>query len=133
MKRKELAVVYLANDGKRFITKEEAVEHDKLLDAQEDFNNKRRSSTVKEISKVFTQILEENNWGVYYISKPINQLNVQDGDSPLFTVNKVDENTVRNAFLQELDKRIKQAEEKEWNQQRSSQDDSKTTLNSDTG
>ena len=133
MKRKELAVVYLANDGSKFITKEEALEHDKMLDSQEDFNNKRRSNKVKEISKIFTQILEENNWGVYYISKPINQLNVQDGDSPLFTVNKVDENTVRNAFLQELDKRIKQAEEKEWNQQRSSQDDSKTTLNSDTG
>ena len=131
MKRKELAVVYLENDGKRFITKEEAVEHDKLLDAQEDFNNKRRSSTVKEISKVFTQILEENNWGVYYISKPINQLNVQDGDSPLFTVNKVDEDTVRNAFLQELDRRIKQIEESEWKS--TSQADSKTNLNSDTG
>jgi len=133
MKRKELAVVYLANDGSKFITKEEALEHDKMLDAQEDFNNKRRSSTVKEISKIFTQILKENNWGVYYISKPINQLNVQDGDSPLFTVNKVDEDTVKKAFLQELDKIIKQVEEKEWNQQRVSQDDSKTNLNSDTG
>ena len=133
MKRKELAVVYLANDGSKFITKEEALEHDKMLDEQTNSINNRRRFKVKEIGKVFTQILKENNWGVYYISKPINQLNVQDGDSPLFTVNKVDENTVRNAFLQELDKRIKQAEEKEWNQQRSSQDDSKTTLNSDTG
>ena len=131
MKRKELAVVYLANDGSKFITKEEALEHDRMLDARKDFINNRRSVKVKEIGKVFTQILKENNWGVYYISKPINQLNVQDGDSPLFTVNKVDEDTVRNAFLQELDRRIKQIEESEWKS--TSQTDSKTNLNSDTG
>ena len=131
MKRKELAVVYLANDGSKFITKEEALEHDKMLDEQTNSINNRRRAKVKEIGKVFTQILEENNWGVYYISKPINQLNVQDGDSPLFTVNKVDEDTVRNAFLQELDRRIKQIEESEWKS--TSQADSKTNLNSDTG
>ena len=131
MKRKELAVVYLANDGSKFITKEEALEHDKMLDEQTNSINNRRRVKVKEIGKVFTQILKENNWGVYYISKPINQLNVQDGDSPLFTVNKVDEDTVRNAFLQELDRRIKQIEESEWKS--TSQADSKTTLNSDTG
>ena len=131
MKRKELAVVYLANDGSKFITKEEALEHDRMLDARKDFINNRRSVKVKEIGKVFTQILKENNWGVYYISKPINQLNVQDGDSPLFTVNKVDEDTVRDAFLQELSRRIKQIEEREWKS--TSQADSKTNLNSDTG
>ena len=131
MKRKELAVVYLANDGSKFITKEEALEHDKMLDEQTNSINNRRRVKVKEIGKVFTQILKENNWGVYYISKPINQLNVQDGDSPLFTVNKVDEDTVRNAFLQELDRRIKQIEESEWKS--ASQVDSKTNLNSDTG
>ncbi len=131
MKRKELAVVYLANDGSKFITKEEALEHDKMLDEQTNSINNRRRVKVKEIGKVFTQILKENNWGVYYISKPINQLNVQDGDSPLFTVNKVDEDTVRNAFLQELDRRIKQIEESEWKS--TSQADSKTNLNSDTG
>lgn len=131
MKRKELAVVYLANDGSKFITKEEALEHDKMLDEQTNSINNRRRVKVKEIGKVFTQILKENNWGVYYISKPINQLNVQDGDSPLFTVNKVDEDTVRNAFLQELDRRIKQIEESEWKS--TSQTDSKTNLNSDTG
>ena len=131
MKRKELAVVYLANDGSKFITKEEALEHDRMLDARKDFINNRRSVKVKEIGKVFTQILKENNWGVYYISKPINQLNVQDGDSPLFTVNKVDEDTVRDAFLQELSRRIKQIEESEWKS--TSQADSKTNLNSDTG
>ena len=131
MKRKELAVVYLANDGSKFITKEEALEHDKMLDEQTNSINNRRRVKVKEIGKVFTQILKENNWGVYYISKPINQLNVQDGDSPLFTVNKVDEDTVRNAFLQELDRIIKQIEESEWKS--TSQADSKTNLNSDTG
>ena len=131
MKRKELAVVYLANDGSKFITKEEALEHDRMLDARKDFINNRRSVKVKEIGKVFTQILKENNWGVYYISKPINQLNVQDGDSPLFTVNKVDEDTVRDAFLQELSRRIKQIEEREWKS--TSQADSETNLNSDTG
>jgi len=131
MKRKELAVVYLANDGSKFITKEEALEHDKILNEQTNSINNRRRVKVKEIGKVFTQILKENNWGVYYISKPINQLNVQDGDSPLFTVNKVDEDTVRNAFLQELDRRIKQIEESEWKS--TSQADSKTNLNSDTG
>ena len=131
MKRKELAVVYLANDGSNFITKEEALEHDKMLDEQTNSINNRRRVKVKEIGKVFTQILKENNWGVYYISKPINQLNVQDGDSPLFTVNKVDEDTVRDAFLQELSRRIKQIEEREWKS--TSQADSKTNLNSDTG
>ena len=131
MKRKELAVVYLANDGSKFITKEEALEHDKMLDEQTNSINNRRRVKVKEIGKVFTQILKENNWGVYYISKPINQLNVQDGDSPLFTVNKVDEDTVRDAFLQELSRRIKQIEEREWKS--TSQADSETNLNSDTG
>ena len=131
MKRKELAVVYLANDGSKFITKEEALEHDKMLDEQTNSINNRRRVKVKEIGKVFTQILKENNWGVYYISKPINQLNVQDGDSPLFTVNKVDKDTVRDAFLQELSRRIKQIEEREWKS--TSQADSETNLNSDTG
>ena len=133
MQTKELAVVYLASDGKRFITKEECDKHQKMLEHKKDLINERRRKKVEEMGKLFTQVLEENNWGVYYISKPINQLNVQDGNSPLFTVNKVDEQTVRKAFLQEFERRIKQVEEEQWKQEHTSQDDSKANLNSDAG
>ena len=133
MQTKELAVVYLASDGKRFITKEECDEHQKMLEYKKDLNNERRRKQVEEMGKLFTKVLEENNWGVYYMSKPINQLNVQDGNSPLFTVNRVDEETVRKAFLQEFERKIKQAEEQKWKQENTSQDDSETSSNLDTG
>ena len=108
----ELRIVFLAKDGKAFLTQEEAMLHEnKTKEAKEE-----EDMTVIELVQ---KILEDNNWGVYYKSKPLQNLQVQDG-VPLLRVNDVGLSIVS----QEIDKALNELEERICKTQKHSQKDS---------
>ena len=108
----ELRIVFLAQDGEAFLTQEEAMLHEnKTKEIKEEEN-----MTVIELVQ---KILEDNNWGVYYKSKPLQNLQVQDG-VPLLRVNEVDISTIS----QEIAKTINELEERICKTQKHSQEDS---------
>ena len=49
------------------------------------------------------KVLLNQNWGLFYRGKPIEQLTVQ-GDTPLFKVNEVSFESVEKALKETLDK-----------------------------
>ena len=110
----ELRIVFLAKDGRPFIEERDAIAYEK---------NKSKNSRGKRMTiiSLIQKILENNNWGVYYKAKPLQNLQVQDG-VPLLRVNDVSIETV----CQEADKILNELEEgnDKWKEQKPSQKDS---------
>ena len=108
----ELRIVFLAQDGEAFLTQEEAILH-------ENKTKKTKEEEDMTVIELVQKILEDNNWGVYYKSKPLQNLQVQDG-VPLLRVNEVDISTIS----QEIAKTINELEERICKTQKHSQKDS---------
>ena len=111
--KSELRIIFLAEDGKPFFTEEEAIMHENKSQQ----NEKEVDMTVVDLIK---KVIEDNNWGIYYKSKPIQNLQVQDG-VPLLRVNEVDLATVSD----ELSKALNELENKLCKIQEHSQASSK--------
>tara|TARA_R100001594_G_scaffold55635_2_gene89260 strand:+ start:33 stop:383 length:351 start_codon:yes stop_codon:yes gene_type:complete len=92
----ELRIVFLARDGKAFLTKAEALSHEN----ENKETSHRRNMTIADLIQ---KMLEDNNWGVYYKAKPLQNLQVQDG-VPLLRVNDVDLSTVTQEVNTTLNK-----------------------------
>ena len=107
----ELRIVFLAQDGEAFLTQEEAILH-------ENKTKKTKEEEDMTVIELVQKILEDNNWGVYYKSKPLQNLQVQDG-VPLLRVNEVDISTIS----QEIAKTINELEERICKTQKHSQKD----------
>ena len=90
----ELRIVYLAKNGKTFLNESDAISYDNSIKT----NKQRGSMTIADLIK---KVLEESNWGVYYKSKPLQNLQVQDG-VPLLRVNDVDLSMVTQKVNQTL-------------------------------
>ena len=97
--KSEIAVVYITTDHRKFIEHEDAVHHELRIQNNKDRVNQKRKN-IMNIKNVFLKMLEENGWGIYHHSNPIQSLQVKDGP-PLFRVNKVEDETV--------DKRLEEA------------------------
>ena len=116
MIKTELSIVFITSDGKHFAYKEDAEIH-------ESNKKKNKDRSLMTISTIIQKVLEDNNWGIYYKAKPLQNLQVQDG-VPLMRVNDVDIQTISQA----LNKELNHMEERtvEWKDQSNvSQTDSK--------
>ena len=115
----ELRIIFLADDGKAFITEEEA----------ENYNNNKQQVKRKNtmtIVELIKSVLDKKNWGIYYKSKPVQNLQVQDG-VPLFRVNEVDSESINHALefeLNEIEERVKACTQQSDSQTESKQKES---------
>ena len=78
---------------------------------------------IMNIVELIMQVLNEENWGVFYKNQPIQPLEMQDGNA-LYKVNQVDEDQIETALEKALTK------DKPWE---SSQTNSNQNKNSTTG
>ena len=61
---------------------------------------------------ILMNILKENNWGIFYKSKPMQTLSLQD-DTPLLRINEVDNESIEDAVLNFI-KQLKLKDLKNW-------------------
>ena len=94
--KQELDVIYIAKDGTRFISYEEAVKYaDKLSNREKE----EEARLFMDIEKVLA-VLEERGYGVYYKSQPLRQMAVQ-GEPPIYQINEVSNEEVIRAVSEE--------------------------------
>ena len=55
----------------------------------------------KKIKEIILKILQRNNWGIYFKGKPLQELPVS-GESSMYRVNSVRDESVRDAISEEL-------------------------------
>ena len=110
--KSELRIIFLADDGTPFFTEEGAIKH-------ENKSHENKQEVDMTIVDLIQKVIEDNNWGLYYKAKPLQNLQVQDG-VPLLRVNDVDLATVSA----ELSKALNKMEENLCKIQEHSQKDS---------
>jgi len=91
------------------------------IDRERKLQKKQR---IMDIVELIMQVLESENWGVFYKNQPIQPLEMQDGNA-LYKVNQVDESEIETVIQKALMKG------KPWEE--SSQIDSSQNKNSTTG
>ena len=67
---------------------------------------------VADMVDILMEVLKENNWGVFYKSKPMQTLSLQD-DAPLLKINEVDRESISDAVLDVI-KQLKLKDLKDW-------------------
>ena len=120
--KKELESVYIDSSGKRHLDYMEAL----CAETQIQTCRERKLQKIQRIMNIvelIMQVLNEENWGVFYKNQPIQPLEMQDGNA-LYKVNQVDECEIETALEKTLTK------DKPWE---SSQTNSNQNKNSTTG
>lgn len=98
--KSELETVYIDSSGTRHIDYAKAMCAEAQIQLAKDAKFKQRQKIMK-IVELIMQILESENWGVYYKNQPIQPLEMQDGNS-LYQVNRVDESEIENVIEKAL-------------------------------
>ena len=62
-----------------------------------------KQKKIMDIVELIMKVLKSENWGVYYKNRPMQHLEMQDGNS-LYKVNQVDESDVESTIEQALTK-----------------------------
>ncbi len=60
-------------------------------------SKQKREDRMTKLIDILLDVLEQNNWGIFYKSEPMQTLTIQDG-SPLLKINEVDEDVVEQAI-----------------------------------
>ena len=94
--KSELETVYIDSSGTRHIDYAKAMCAEAQIQLAKDAKFKQRQKIMK-IVELIMQILESENWGVYYKNQPIQPLEMQDGNS-LYQVNRVAESEIENVI-----------------------------------
>ena len=87
--QKELDTVYITTSGDRFLKEMDALCAQSQIQQAKESKEKRRKKIMNMVD-ILISVLKENNWGVFYKSKPMETLDLQD-DAPLLSINEVDE------------------------------------------
>ena len=98
--KRELDVVYITSAGTRHLKKKEAIVQESQIQISRQAR-RRVKKNIMDIIDIILNTLKDNNWGIYYKSKPLQTLQIQDG-SPLLKVNEVDEELIENAVEEEI-------------------------------
>tara|TARA_Y100000310_G_scaffold343634_1_gene452202 strand:+ start:1881 stop:2327 length:447 start_codon:yes stop_codon:yes gene_type:complete len=109
--RAELETVYVTSSGSKYLKKMDALCAESQIQQASESREKRRKR-IMDMVDILIQVLKENNWGVFYKSKPMQTLTLQD-DSPLLKINEVDAESVENAVLSVIEK-LKTKDLKDW-------------------
>ena len=97
---KELDTVYIDSSGKRHLDYMEArcAESQILACRERKLQKKQR---IMDTIELIMQVLKSKNWGVYYKSRPMQLLEMQDGNA-LYKVNQVDECEIEKVIEEAL-------------------------------
>ena len=109
--RAELETVYVTSSGSKYLKKMDALCAESQIQRASESREKRRKR-IMDMVDILIQVLKENNWGVFYKSKPMQTLTLQDY-SPLLKINEVDAESVENAVLSVIEK-LKTKDLKDW-------------------
>ena len=98
--KKELDTVYIDSSGKRHLDYMEArcAETQILMCRERKLQKKQR---IMDTIELIMQVLKSKNWGVYYKSRPMQLLEMQDGNA-LYKVNQVDECEIEKVIEEAL-------------------------------
>ena len=134
--RTELAVAAVTTDNKRFLNEHKALIHESGL---EDKRQQQRSweSMKDKIATLVLEVLEENRWGIYFKSEPMQKLPVIDSSSTLFKVNEVSEDELIESIKTQIEENTSERNNEWENHQAENQsqidneslDGTKRTLN----
>ena len=107
----ELETIYITSSGNRYLKEMDAIRAEsQIQQAPEGAENRRKKMT--DMVDILMNVLKENNWGVFYKSKPMQTLNIQD-DAPLLKINEVDSESLEEAVLNFV-KQLKLRDLKDW-------------------
>ena len=107
----ELDTVYITSAGTKYLKKMDALCAESQIQQAKEAKEKRRKN-MTDMVDILMNVLKENNWGVFYKSKPMQTLTLQD-DAPLLKINEVDSETLEDAILS-LIKQLKLRDLKDW-------------------
>ena len=113
--RTELEAVAVTTDNKKFLNEYKAIIHESEL---EDKRQQQRSweSMKDKIARLVLEVLEENRWGIYFKSEPMQVLPVKDSSSTLFKVNEVNLDEFEQTIKSQIDKDVERRSECQENQ-----------------
>ena len=120
--QKELDVVYVDSGGTRHLDFMKALCAEAQIQTCKDRKLQIKQG-IMDIVELIMQVLKNENWGVYYKNRPMQHLELQDGNS-FYQINRVDESDVEQRIEDALTKG------KDWEH---SQTDSNQNKNSMTG
>ena len=112
--KRELDTVYITSEGHKFTSEDDAICEEEQIQERVK-TNREREERMNKLVDIFIDVLEENNWGVFYKTEPIQTLSIQDG-SPLLRVNEVDSDVMEkaiNELVMKIDKRYLENWEKQ--------------------
>lgn len=121
--KSELDFIYITSNGCKYLNKMDALCAESQIQTSRD-RMEQRKNRIMNLVELLLGILEEENWGIYYKSKPMQSLALQEGDS-LYKINEVDEEHIESAIEKSI------TEKDYW--QKSSQTSSNQTENSKSG
>ena len=103
----ELKIVHLTSDDNIFLNEKEALQHEWLLENKREITRKE-VEMIDDNLKSVVEVLNRNDWGIFFKGEPVTSLPVQDG-MKVYKVNEVK----LDAFLDELRMRLTENKEVE--------------------
>ena len=100
--RSELDTVYITSDGRKFLKYLDALYSQSEIDKGIEIKLSKQAR-VMDIVKIVMDVLKHENWGVYYKNRPMQPLEMQDGN-PLYKINLVDDEDIERALTNTLTK-----------------------------
>ena len=117
----ELRGVSLTSDGKVFMSTEKAIAHQIKLFI-ENKKQEKKDKVMSDINNTIKQVLESNNWGIYFKGEPFQHVPTQDSTS-FYKINEVKLDNFLDVIHEKL---LENRMEKEW-QERSMNSEEKQT------
>ena len=56
------------------------------------------------LTELLMDILKSKNWGIFYKAKPLQTLAMMDNESPLLRVNVVDDEEIKSAIIEAIER-----------------------------
>ena len=100
MIKTELETVYLTTDDKKFLTINDAIEHQGILEKHKE-KKMEEIQMIVDVKNLIKEVLEKNDWGIYFRAEPISSLPVQD-NSKIYKVNDVSADRFMDAIDAEI-------------------------------
>ena len=99
--------MYLTTNGKKFLSLNDALDHESLEEKKRAIIKESEEKMIK-IYELLSRVLSKNEWGIYFKGEPIEGFPTQDG-MRVYRVNEIAPDTLYDAIEQESIRA-----EKEW-------------------
>ena len=96
----ELATIYLTTNDKKFLDINDAIEHQGIIEKHKE-KKMEEIQMIVDVKNLIKEVLEKNDWGIYFRAEPISSLPVQD-NSKIYKVNAVSADRFMDAIDAEI-------------------------------